>query len=785
MNYSPLKFVFALLTAATFQTQPVLAQTPSADVIRGSLFSGTIRGPKANDAIAMKGLVVTVGAEKNAYLCYDADLMRVSLGWTGAFLEFGDTQSKIAWPPPPQVKGTAVFGTKSGPGWMLGGSLADPRLKKQGPLPKHQAHYQGLYHFGDQVVLKYTVNGAEILELPGFANVEGQGVFTRTIQFEKNSSNPTLVIADGVASNSVINVDFKGPTGMATVNLANGSKLVIGLDGLAPGAHLETTSTGHVILKLSKILAHKPFRLSLSSDTNPSGFAVVQAKKLTDLRQLTKGGPTQWGSETITQGVLGTEKEPYVVDTLTEPLANAYNSRLFFGGFDFLSDGRAAICTFHGDVWLVSGLDEKLNKLTWKRYATGLFQPLGLKVVKNTIYVLGRDQITRLHDLNQDDEADYYENFNNDTVVTANYHEFCLDLHTDQEGNFYFAKGAPWEPEVTSPHQGCLIKVAKDGSKIEVVASGFRAPNGMTVGPRDEITVSDNQGHWMPSSKLNWVQKGGFYGMTPAAQKEMKLRRDGTNFVANPSDPDARAKFNFKGWEGASPIPESYDQPMVWLPMSMDNSSGGQVYVTSDKWGPMNGKLLFMSYGKCTIFEVMTDEVDGLQQGAMTQFPLKFYSGLMRARFNPKDGQLYACGLKGWQSNATRDGGFYRVRYTGQPVRMPVAFKATHTGATLSFSAPLNAKTAVDAGNYSAERWNYHYSGSYGSPEFSVSEPTQKKHDKLDVKSVRVSADGKTITLQIDGMKPSDQLKIKYNVDAADGTPLSQEVYATVHKLGS
>ena len=102
-------------------------------------------------------------------------------------------------------------------------------------------------------------------------------------------------------------------------------------------------------------------------------------------------------------------------------------------------------------MWLVSGLDEKLNKLTWKRYATGLFQPLGLKVVKNTIYVLGRDQITRLHDLNQDDEADYYENFNNDTVVTANYHEFCLDLHTDREGNFYFAKGAPWEPEVTSP----------------------------------------------------------------------------------------------------------------------------------------------------------------------------------------------------------------------------------------------------------------------------------------------------------------------------------------------
>jgi glucose/arabinose dehydrogenase len=134
----------------------------------------------------------------------------------------------------------------------------------------------------------------------------------------------------------------------------------------------------------------------------------------------------------------------------------------------------------------------------WKRYATGLFQPLGLKIVDDIVYVLGRDQITRLHDLNHDGEADYYENFNNDTVVTSNYHEFALDLHTDRAGNFYFAKGAPWEPEVMSPHQGCLFKLSKDGSKLEIIATGFRAPNGMTVGPGDEITVSDNQGHWMP-----------------------------------------------------------------------------------------------------------------------------------------------------------------------------------------------------------------------------------------------------------------------------------------------
>jgi hypothetical protein len=320
---------------------------------------------------------------------------------------------------------------------------------------------------------------------------------------------------------------------------------------------------------------------------------------------------------------------------------------------------------------------------------------------------------------------------------------------------------------------------------MEVIASGFRAPNGMTVGPGDEITVSDNQGHWMPSSKLNWVKRGGFYGMTPSAQRELTLQRGGTNFHANPSDPKQRAEFKFKAWGDASvPTPIDYDKPMCWLPMNMDNSSGGQVWATGNKWGPLKDHLLFMSYGKCTLFEVMPDEVGGTVQGAMVQLPLKFNSGVMRGRVNPKDGQVYVCGLKGWQTSATRDGGFYRVRYSGQPVRMPVAFHASKEGVQLSFSCKLDPKSAADVGSYSIERWNYHWTGAYGSPEFSVTNPDEKKHDKLEVKAAELSKDGTMLTLKIDDMRESDQLKIKYSVDSADGTPVSQEVYGTVYKFG-
>ena len=736
----------------------------------------------------MKGIVVTLGSEKKTWVCYDTDLMRLSLAWSGEFLEFGNTLAQIAWPPPPQVKGAPIFGSKAIPGWAPGESISDPRDPKAGPLPKEFAHYRGLYQNGDQVVLSYSVGKTAVLEMPGLESSGSGNLITRTLNIAAAKEPLTVSLCSFDADNDQPNPGAKLNDARLIV-VGKTQPIAVGIVGAPENVHF---AKGADDLQLVIPAHDAPLSLKVVFQTVPDSAArasfeaaLKNSSSPTDLNMLCQGGPAHWTEAITTKGALGSGDEPYVVDTITEPVANPYNAKMFFGGFDFFSDGRAAICTFHGDVWVVSGIDDSLGKLTWKRYATGLFQPLGLKIVEDTVYVLGRDQITRLHDLNSDGEADYYENFNNDTVVTANYHEFALDLQTDRAGNFYFAKGSPWEPEVTSPHQGCLFKLSKDGSKLEVIATGLRAPNGMTVGPGDEITVSDNQGHWMPSSKLNWVQKGGFYGMTPAAHRPLVLQRGGTNFTANPSDPKQRAEFKFKAWGDPSvPLPTDYDKPMCWLPQTMDNSSGGQVWVTGDKWGPLKNHLLFMSYGKCTLFEVMPDQADGTIQGAMVQLPLKFYSGLMRGRMNPHDGQVYVSGLKGWQSSATRDGGFYRVRYTGKPARMPIAFHALKDGVQLTFSAPLAAKSATDASNYSIERWNYRWTGAYGSPEYSVTNPDEKKHDKLEVKSAELSADGNTLTLKIDDMKPCDQLKIKFNVDAADGSTISQEVYGTIYKFG-
>jgi len=698
------------------------------------------------------------------------------------------------------VAGQAVFGTSPGPGWGHSTSsgqakenqFEDSRPDHQGPLAASWAKYRGLYLFERQVVLSYTVGKSKVLESPGLQNANGSPVFTRTFQLDAPAAQ-TLLVCDGLPKELVKQVTGARALlqlgGLEAVSSRGPKALAVALLGTRT-ASLEARD-GRVVLKLSgKEPRGEHFTVAVwsgaAAEPGQCESVLQQLQPGPNLPVLTQGGPARWPEPIVTRGALATSggESPYVVDTLSEPVPNPWKMNTFFGGFDFFPDGRAAICTFHGDVWVVSGLDEKLEKISWRRYATGLFQPLGVKVVDNVIYVVGRDQLTRLHDLNGDGEADFYENFNNDTVVTANYHEFCLDLQTDRAGNFYYAKGSPWTPDVRSPHQGTMLKVSKDGSQLEVYATGLRAPNGSGMSPRGQLTVSDNQGHWMPASKLNLVKPGGFYGMTPAAHRELTLRRGGTNLTVNPSDPAERARLRLPGFDGQAPIPTSYDQPICWLPMTMDNSSGGQVWVTSKRWGPFQDHMLFTSYGRGTLFHVMLEEVDGVTQAAMTKFPLKFQTGLMRGRCNPKDGQIYLCGLRGWQTDGTKEGGFYRVRYTGKPVHMPVAVHALKDGLEIQFAGALDAGAAGDPAGYAVEEWNYLYTGNYGSPEFSAIDPTSKKHDRLEIKSARLAKDKKTVLLEIADFKPADQLKVKLSLKAANGMPIDQELYSTVHKLG-
>ena len=275
--------------------------------------------------------------------------------------------------------------------------------------------------------------------------------------------------------------------------------------------------------------------------------------------------------------MIGRDAGPFAVDLLPVPQSNPWLCQLRLSGFDFLADGRrAAVCTWDGDVWLVDGVDRPEKGLAWRRIASGLFQPLGLKTVADAIYVCCRDQIVRLRDLNGDGETDFYENFNNDHQVTEHFHEFAMDLQTDAEGNFYYAKAARHGLPALVPHHGTLLKVSRDGSRTEILATGFRAPNGVCLNPDGTFFLSDQEGFWTPKNRINWVKRNGFYG-----------NMWGYTDVTDPSD-------------------SAMEQPVCWLTNAFDRSPAQLLWVDTENpaWKPLAGSLLCLSYGYGKIFVV-------------------------------------------------------------------------------------------------------------------------------------------------------------------------------------
>lgn len=451
------------------------------------------------------------------------------------------------------------------------------------------------------------------------------------------------------------------------------------------------------------------------------------------LAQLIKGGPAQWPEEIVTRGGLG-GGAPYAIDTIELPAKNPWHALVFCSAHDFLSDGSAIVATMQGDVWKVRGLDDRLQKVRWRRIASGLTQPLGVVVDnRDRIYVQGRDQITRLHDLNGDDEIDFYECVTNLYETSTAAHDFICGLERDAEGNFFTASGK----------QG-VLKLSGDGKSLEALATGFRNPDGICLTPSGALTVPASEGEWTPASMICEIRKGGHYGY-------------------------------FGPRNGAPP-----DLPLVYLPRGIDNSSGAQTYVSSDRWGPLKGLLVHFSFGAGTHMLVLRDPASSRPQGAVVPLAGDFRSGVHRGRFSPSDGQLYVSGMSGWGTYTADDGCFERVRYTGARVQLPISYRVHQNGLLIGFSEPVDKAIAGNRNKQFAQAWNYRYSSSYGSPEFSTRHRGVVGHDPLTIKSATILDDARTVFFEIPELQPTNQVHLHVRVDSGD--PI--DLFATVHELG-
>ena len=542
--------------------------------------------------------------------------------------------------------------------------------------------------------------------------------------------------------------------------------------GFAPPDTSVHWTIGKGALQLHIPAGGDPLSLSVWVAADTTGLAPEKADDLAralvdvsipdaerDLSEWTRGGPPRWPEVIETTSVPGAAGGPFAADTLSAPEPNPWLAQTRFTGLDFLPDGRIAVCSWDGDVWLVEPLPaaathvdySQPQKLRWRRIASGLFQPLGLKVVDGKIHLTCRDQLVVLHDLNGDEEIDFYQCLNNDHQVTEHFHEFAMGLQTDAAGNFYYAKSARHGLPAVVPHHGTLLRVTADGSRTDILANGFRAANGVCLNPDGSFVVTDQEGFWNPKNRINWVT------FDPAAGPKFYGNMLGYHDVTDASD--------------AAMVP-----PLCWITNAFDRSPAELLWVESDRWGALNGALLNLSYGYGKVFVVPHENVGGAMQGGMIELPLPpFPTGIMRGRFHPADHELYLCGMFAWAGNATAPGGLYRLRATGQPMNLPVGLQATKSGLRLSFTDPLDP-ASLDPANLHVKTWSLRRTANYGSDH----------HDEkqLDVRGAKLSADAKTLTLDVAELAPTWCMEIRYSLRSAAGVPVVGTIHNTIHKLG-
>ncbi|MEL7336319.1 MAG: hypothetical protein AAFN70_08985, partial [Planctomycetota bacterium] len=482
------------------------------------------------------------------------------------------------------------------------------------------------------------------------------------------------------------------------------------------------------------------------------------ARNVVDPMDLTLGGPVRWPQIQTTTGRTGESVNGYALDTIRVPFENPWNAWLRTSALDFFDNGRCVVTTHGGDVYLVDGLDGTLESVRWKRFAAGLFEPFGVRVQKNTIYVTCRDGLKRLHDYDQNDECDYVEAFWNDDDVSSMFHAYNFDLQTDSAGNFYFAKAGQY----TRHHRpGTIMRIPPEGGRADVVAWGLRTPNGMGKLADDRFTVSDNQGPWMPAGKISLIKKDRFYGNMPIndEQEEWLSQRHGGQ------------------------RPETFEQPLIWTPQELDNSCGGQTWVSDERFGPLANRLMHSSFGKGWLYYMDLQEIGDQTQAAMISLPHQWDAGVMRLRVNPADGQLYGTGLSGWQGpDGGSDGCLQRLRYTGAPAKLVDQVRVEADGLKLRFTFDINPDSVRNPDAWNAEMWNYLWSRRYGSDQFKVTDPETTGHDEVAVKSVQI-IDSKTVRLVMPNLQPCHQLHLKMDFLDNDGNPFIEEVYATIHNL--
>ncbi|CCH57105.1 blue (type 1) copper domain protein [Fibrisoma limi BUZ 3] len=435
-----------------------------------------------------------------------------------------------------------------------------------------------------------------------------------------------------------------------------------------------------------------------------------------------------------------TEEDYYRIVTLPIP----EDIKLEVGGLAPMPDGRLAACTRRGEVWIISNPYMQGSRVpTFKRFASGLHEPLGLLYRsggpngRGYFLCTQRGEVTKLVDNDGDEVADEYRSFYK-WPLSGNYHEYSYGPVLLPDGDMVITLNLDWIGFGASlaKWRGWMLKL-NDKGEMTPWATGLRSPAGFAVLRDGSIFYTENQGDWVGSGRMTHLEKGDFAG-NPAGLRWSS--EPGSPLTLKPQDVPSTGKPMH---EVAKTI-KNLKVPAVWFPHTLMgiSTSDFKEDTTNGAFGPFSGQLFVGDQGHSKIMRVALEKVNGEWQGACFPFREGFQSGIIRTVWGQDGSMFVGQTSRGWAATGKDPYGIQRLVWTGKTPFEIKTIRSKPDGFDVEFTLPVDRKTAENPDSYSLNSFTYKYHKTYGSP-IEDARP-------VPIRGVIVSADGLTARIVAD-----------------------------------
>jgi hypothetical protein len=400
-----------------------------------------------------------------------------------------------------------------------------------------------------------------------------------------------------------------------------------------------------------------------------------------------------------------------------------------------LPDGRLAVGTRRGEIYLATGADANPPAPVWKLFATGQTEILGLAMRDGTLYATQQSEVTRVQDTNADGKADRFETVS-DAWAWGGEHEFTFGAGFDRDGAIWTVHGLTGSYTSDRPFRGWALRHWPDG-RWEPMCSGLRSPGGVVFNSAGDAFCSESQGPWNSACSLKHLKPGGFMGH-PAGNKWYDLA---PKMGPRPADPTGGETG--RRHLDAERIPQ-FVPPAVTFPYKKMGQQATAVMLdkSEGKFGPFAGQFFVADYTLSIVMRADMEKVNGVYQGACFPFRQGFATGLIGGTLTER-GQLFVGGSKrGWPVRGLSEKAFQRLDWSGKTPFEIQTMRAKPDGFELRFTAPVDAKTAADPASYMLETFTHHFYAAYGGPE--IEQADQR------IVSATPSADGLSVRVVVD-----------------------------------